>query len=132
MNNLALNDNGVVLNGTDLGNLNFDRWVHHELEEQFSKQPFNVTVVSGPPTKNGWDARMPVFRDLSEDTFISIYRAAKIRGWINHPGLAAEIALRANKPVPFADGIPPADKEDLLLWVNHNPETNETTYALVY
>ena len=132
MNKLELNDTGIVLNGTDLGNLHFDRWVHHELEELFSTQPFNVTLVSGPPKTDGWAERMPVFRDLTEDTFISVYRAAKIRGWIHHTALAADIAMRANKPVPFADGVPPADKDDLLLWVNHNPETNETTYALVY
>ncbi|ANZ50407.1 hypothetical protein PHOBOS_217 [Erwinia phage vB_EamM_Phobos] len=132
MNKLALDDTGVVINDKPVGNLNLDRWVHHELEELFGNREFYITLVSEAPTTEGWLNRMPLMRDVTEDVFVSVYRAATIRGWVIHTESAANLSQLAQKAVPFAAGKVPAGADDLLLWVDFDPQTKQTKYAIVY
>ncbi|EIP7032332.1 hypothetical protein LRU95_002348 [Salmonella enterica] len=131
-NKLRIENDEIVINDKPIGNLNLARWVLDELENKFGQDEFYLTVVGVPPNNDAWKNRMPVMRELSEEGFVTLYKAATIRGWISDPEVAAHLAMVANKAVPFANGHVPADANDLLLWANHDIENKTTTYHLVY
>lgn len=131
-NKLKVENDELFINDISVGKLNMARWVLDELEGKFGKEDFYLTVIGIPPNNDAWKNRMPVMRELSEEDFVRIYKAATIRGWVNDPEVAAHLAMVASKAVPFAQGHVPADAKDLLLWASHDIENKTTSYFLVY
>lgn len=130
-NKLKIENDQIVINDKPIGNLGLARWVLDELGSKF-EHDFYLTVIGTPPTNEHWKNRLPVMRQINEEQFVTLYKAATIRGWITDPEVAAHLAMVAQKAVPFAQGPVPAGADDLLLWANHDIENKTTTYFIVY